>query len=83
MPSKQNLSHKICPFEVASRVNSALKIKLIAENVPFSNCFPRKFCPQNKTYRRKCALFKLLSRKFCPQNKTYSRKCALFKLFLV
>ena len=39
MPSKQNILHKICPFEVASCVNSALKIKLIAKNVPFLSCF--------------------------------------------
>ena len=32
----------MCPLQVTSCVNSAPKIKLIAENVPFSNCFPRK-----------------------------------------
>ena len=29
----------MCPFQIASSVNSALKIKLIAENVPFLSFF--------------------------------------------
>ena len=29
----------MCPFQIAFRVNSALKIKLITENVPFLSFF--------------------------------------------
>ena len=67
----------MCPFEIASRVNSALKIKLTAENVPFSSCYRVNSAPKIKLIAENVPFSNCFPRKFCLQNKTYRRKYAL------